>query len=209
MFCSECGHPAQGKFCSHCGTPLGAAPAIAGRIPAQVVADWDNELRYEVILNYPGVREAIERSAKLAPKRMSAEQFFALAEKVVSVGVPMEGLAATAQAFYSRLGVRTGKERTHRIAAPVSRVLVRVLCSLARNGFPLREVSQADDGCVLEAQLPSDMWALEGHLLIGIHRRDTMTEVHASTHIAGQWFDWGKSIRCLNRLFDDLAKDAA
>src|SRR4051812_15827334 len=66
MFCSECGKPAHGKFCSLCGAPLAVA-AVTDVVPTEIVPDWDGEVKYETILKYPGVRDAIERNAKQAP----------------------------------------------------------------------------------------------------------------------------------------------
>ena len=107
MFCSECGQPARGKFCSNCGFALsgeGSATELvetkingAEIIKAEIVPDWDHEVCYETILQYPGVRTTIERHAALAPKRMSGEQFLKLADKVIPMGVSMEGVAAVAQ----------------------------------------------------------------------------------------------------------------
>jgi hypothetical protein len=205
MFCSECGKPAGGKFCSHCGTPLAAAEVA----PAEVVADWDREVRYETILKFPGVRDTIERHARQAPKRMSGEQFLALADKLVPLGVPLEGLVSLAQPFYERMGIKTGKERARQVGAPVAKVIVRALCSLARHGQTLRGVTQAADGCLLEASLPSDLFSLEGKLVVSVRRDGPQAEVCGATHIPGQLYDWGKSNRCLNALFTDLTSEAA
>jgi hypothetical protein len=202
MFCSECGKPAGGKFCANCGTPLASAPA-------EVVPQWEREVRYDTILKYPGVRDAIERSARQAPTRVTGEQFLAFADKVAPMGVPLEGLVAIAQPLYARLGIKTGKERVCQVAAPVARVIVRALCSLARRGQTLRGVTQAADGCVLEATLPSDMFALEGSILVTVRRCGELAEVCGATQIPGQLYDWGKSQRCLNTLFADLSREAA
>ena len=225
MFCSECGKSAQGKFCSHCGTRIELAslqlavdPRGAANIDLVAVelvpesADtsaWEQEIRYEAILKFPAVRSAIERQARLAPKRMTGEQFLALAEKVVSTGVPMEGLAAAAQAIFTRLGIKTGKQQAQQVPAPVGRVLVRALCSLARNGQSLRSVTQAPDACLLEAELPSDVFSLAGDLLVGVRRAPIGAEVTAIARIGGQLYDWGKSGRSLDQLFGDLTRDAA
>ena len=130
----------------------------------------DDEVRYEAILQFPGVREQIEHCARQAPKRMTGEQFLSLADSIVPMGVPLEKLAAVAQPFYARLGIKTGKERLEQVTAPVGRVLVRALCSLARNGQTLRGVTQAADGCLIEAVLPSDVFAMAGELVVSIER---------------------------------------
>jgi hypothetical protein len=204
MFCSECGKPAQGTFCSHCGTPLAAT-----ELATEAVPEWDCEVQYETILKYPGVRDTIERHARQASKRLTGEQFLMLADKLVPLGVSLEGLASVVQPFYARLGIKTGKERVRQVAAPVGQVIVRTLCSLARHGQTLRGVTQALDGCLLEANLPSDLFSLEGTLLVSVRRSGTQAEVCGTTHIGGQLYDWGKSNRCLDTLFTDLSREAA
>jgi hypothetical protein len=208
MFCSECGNPAQSKFCSECGTPLKVC--VTERKEASLEKpDWETEVRYEAILKYPGVRESIEHHAQQAPKRLTGEQFLKLADKLLPTGVPLETVASVVQPLYARLGIKTGKERTQSIPVPVARVIVRTLCSLARNGQRIRHVTQATDGCLLEAVLPSDLFALEGGLLVTVRRTGLQAEVSAATHIAGQLYDWGKSKRCLNQLFTDMLGEAA
>ena len=209
MFCCECGKPGHGKFCSHCGTPLAASASTVEVVPVEIVPEWDREVQYETILKFPGVRDTIERHARQAPKRMSGEQFLALADKLVPLGVSMEGLAGVVQPLYARLGIKTGKQRAEQVPAPVGRVMVRALCSLARHGQTLRGVTQAADGCLLEATLPSDVFSLAGELVVSVRRSGSQAEVSGATRIPGQLFDWGKSNRCLDQLFADLTRDAA
>ncbi len=209
MFCSECGKPAQGKFCSHCGHALIAAVGDNGLAANELVPDWEHEIRYETILQYPGVRAAIERQARTAKKQLSGEDFLAIADAVLPLGVAFEKLAGPTQSLFTRWGIKTDKRRVQHVAAPAGRVLVRALCSLAHNGQTLRNVTQASDGCLLEAALPSDVRSLEGDLLVNVRQCGRQASVEAAVHIGGQLFDWGKSTRCLDQLFDDLARDAA
>jgi len=178
-------------------------------VSSEIVVEWEREVHVETILKYPGVRDAIERHAQQAPKRLSGEQFLMLADKLVPLGIPLEGLVSVVQPLYARLGIKTGKERVRQVAAPVGQVIVRALCSLAQHGQKLRGVTQAVDGCLLEASLPSDVFALEGDLLVGVRRSGSQAEVCGATHIGGQLYDWGKSNRCLDKLFTDLASAAA
>jgi hypothetical protein len=219
MFCTECGQPAgaasAGKFCGHCGFPVAAGlerPAVA----AEVLPDWEQEVRYEQLLQYPHVRLLIEQHTRLAKQRMTGEQFLALADKLIPQPVSMEGLAAVTQTAFAKLGIRTDKHREERIAAPVGEIIVRALCSLARHGQKLRNVTQAADGCVLEASLPSDLLSLQGDLLVTIRRSALsqanqhcpITVVSATASIPGQWYDWGKNSRSLDNLFVDAATAA-
>ena len=84
-------------------------------------------------------------------------------------------------------------------------MLVGVLCSLASAGHELRKATHAQDGCILEATIPSDIWSFAGDLFVTIKPQGQATLVEAAAIVKGQKFDWGKSRRCLDRLFGDLA----
>lgn len=222
MYCEECGQSVSGKFCSNCGTRAvesesRVASVASSDLPeeltlADVVEGWAHEVRYDHILKFPAVRTTIEQHASQAPRRLSGEQFLALADKLVPQPVSMEGLAAVTQIVLTRLGVKTDQRREERVAAPVGEVIVRTLCSLARHGQKIRGVTQAADGCVIEAAQPSDVWSLEGTLLIAVRRQTAAAdaaEVTATATVNGQVFDWGKNRRSLDGLFGDLARRAA
>lgn len=87
--------------------------------------------------------------------------------------------------------------------------MVEVLCALVRSGLPLVKVHRGDAGCVFEAKLPSDLWALEGRMVVTVERSGTQTKVEAATNIPGQLFDWGKSTRYLEKLFAEFRTKAA
>ncbi len=214
MFCSECGKPARGKFCSHCGTSLAAFAETAAAhqanpnvVVAEVAVDWEREVRYETLLADRTVRMLVDGHARQAKKRMSGEQFLALADKLIPQPVSMENVAAIAQPLWASLGVKTGKHVATEIDAPVARVIVRAMCSLARGGQPIQHVIQHADGCTIEAELPSDIFSLAGTLTLEIMRTAARTRVTAATNIAGQWMDWGKSRRALEKLLNDLRQD--
>jgi len=224
MYCSECGQKASGKFCSHCGHRLQIEAANNTQTSIRLLdessrhgsdgvveptTDWEQEVRYEALLNVTRVRETINRHASMSRTPLSGEEFLKLCDKVMPMGVPLDKVASLVQPLYARLGIQTGKQRAGQVRAPVGRVMMRMLCSLARNGQTLRLVTQADDGCCFEAVLPSDMFALEGNLIVGVRRAEGVTEITAATKIPGQLFDWGKSNRCLETLFADLERDVA
>jgi hypothetical protein len=210
MYCAECGESVRGKFCSNCGTRT--VESAEELTLADVVDGWAHEVRYDNLLKFPAVRATIEQHERQAPKRLSGEQFLALADKLMPQPVPLEGLAAVTQIVLTRLGVKTDKRREEHVAAPVGEVIVRILCSLARNGQKIRGVTQAADGCVIEAVQPSDVWSLEGTLLITVRRQaDNVaeSEVSVTATVTGQVFDWGKNRRSIDGLFGDVVRRAA
>ncbi len=196
MHCSECGERAEGKFCWQCGAPL--------VLPAGP-ADWQYEHRYEALIRVPEVRGTIAAHAGRARAGITGEQYLAMADKLIPMGVPLELLAQIVQPLYASWGIGMSRRRTERIETPIGRAIMRVLCSLASHGQTLRSVEQAADGCHITASLPSDFWSMAGDLLVSVRRDGEAAEVEAATKIQGQYFDWGKSNRRLATLFEDVA----
>jgi hypothetical protein len=213
MFCSECGVPAHGKFCSSCGHKFPSADASANIVPLPV--DWSDIIDYETLLGVPQVRDAITRAAAQTKKSLTGEECLEMYFKAfgkmagLPVPIPVTGIARFAQSTYAKMGIKTGKQRNEFIAQPAGKLLVSILCSLARNGRTLRSAHQLADGCILVAALPSDLFALEGDLLLTVTRAPGGSRVQARTEIKGQLFDWGKSTRCLETLFAELITPAA
>jgi hypothetical protein len=224
MYCSECGVKGTGKFFTACGNRL----AIAGGAstsrdaeqasvdfdPAVILSiDWSDVLDYEQLLAIPAVRDRIARAAAQSKKRMTGEEILDLygkaLDKLTGVPLPMSALAGFAQSAYAKMGVKTGKSLAAVFAIPPGEMLTRVLCHHAKNGRTLRDVQQLSDGCIVKATLPSDLFALEGDLIVAVVRQGRVTRVEAQTDIPGQMFDWGKSTRCLEGLLGELGSATA
>ncbi len=230
MHCSECGTRAAGKFCWSCGAKLNAttaAPVAAvARTPCvdepvdlvfddepapgpavAPVPDWSQEVSYQKLLAVPAIRERIAAAGRRHRPGVSGEQLLAVADSLVSTGVSLEKLCVALQPIYGRLGIKTGKCEERSLAAPAGATLVATLCSLAAQGHELKHVEQADDGCALQAVIPSSVWSLAGDLVVSVQRRSRDTMIAASTAITGQVFDWGHSRRVLGRLFDGINQE--
>ena len=215
MFCSECGECAAGKFCWSCGKPLQQSVAHELKIvPAERQSevtrqDWTTSIDCHALIAIPAIRDRIKASASRAKTRLTGEKFLEICDGFLSPltgGVPFTVIAKISQPISERLGLKTGKSRSHFIAQPTGTVLVAVLCSLAENGQQIGNIIQSADCCTLEAALPSDVWSLRGDLRVSIRPLNGGTTIEAVTVIPGQVYDWGKSNRALDRLFDDATQ---
>jgi hypothetical protein len=174
--------------------------------------DWSQLTDCEVLLRYAEVRDLIAHAASQSKSSMTGEQYLELYEKALApfgATIPFAAIAKIAQPMSAKLGIKTGKVRSQFFALPPGRVLVGVLCSLARHGRKLQKATPFPEGCTLEAELPSDLFALAGMISVTVRRQGTGTLVEAATHIPGQWIDWGKSTRCLDQLLSEVTAAAA
>ncbi|MEO6192020.1 MAG: hypothetical protein ABIS20_03360 [Thermoanaerobaculia bacterium] len=199
MYCSNCGAKAEGSFCSSCGKPLEKSDGSSGAL----FSDWSNEVRYDFLLKIPEVRSKVASYTNHDAKVITGEEFLKLCDSV-PLGLPISKVITAAYPILAKSRVRTGKSRVEHLSSPPGKTLVATLCALSLRGLSLRHVHQEEDGCVLEAVLPSDVWSLEGDLVVAVRRGGVGALVEASTKIKGQMFDWGKSRRCLDMFFSDL-----
>jgi hypothetical protein len=203
MFCSECGKESAGKFCWNCGAPLHAGGGTQPvPISPSVREEWQNDIDYEKLISNPAVRDLLAKQ-KPAAVRMTGEEFAESFGKIVKSPVSLGPVMAIMHDFSARF-VHTGKTRSEHYRRPVGRVIVSALCALAKGGYKVQGVSQASDGCMMICEIPSDMFSFAGQLLVTIQREPEGASVHANTRIEGQLFDWGKSNRCLNQLFNGI-----
>ena len=200
MFCSNCGAEVSGNFCSKCGAPVRNVSVS----PGGMAQDWSGEVRYEKLIRISEVRDIVSRHASMAKNRLSGEEFLAFSDKIIPLGFSLEKLGAVVQPISAQIGMKTGKEYSETLSSPPGTVIVAALCSLARHGQVMQQVRQFEDGCLLEATLPSDIWSFEGALYVSVRKTGTGTRVDGATKIKGQLFDWGKSKRCLETLFADI-----
>ena len=207
MYCVNCGLKLGGRFCAGCGTPVAPAAEAKDLVP---VGDWQHEVRYAVLLRFPEVRDRLAKVPESA-KTITGEEWLELCDQAFKpfAGVSVKTIATIAAPLYAKMGIKTGKKRASVFAEPPGQVIVDVLCALAKNGLPLVKVHQGQSGCVIEAKLPSDLWAFEGQVVVTVEGIGEETKVEAATNIPGQLFDWGKSTRCLEKLFDNLGTKAA
>ncbi|WP_414515843.1 hypothetical protein [Nostoc sp. PCC 9305] len=201
-YCSNCGAEANGNFCANCGRSSTGLEPVNQQTP-----DSTNTVNYRELLSNQDDRDLIAHHATLSRQQMSGEEYLKLCDMalVPLVGVSVTAIASVVRPIYARLGIRTGKIRSATFNKPFGKILVALLCSLARHGQKVRYVRQGQDGCVIEAIIPSNLLSWEGTLIVSIQSNGDSTHVEAATSIQGQLYDWGKSNRCLEKLFSNLS----
>jgi len=156
------------------------------------------------VVGVPQVRTAIAQRMERARPGLSAEKFLAIADKVIPGEISYAGLAQVVMPMYASWGIRTGKEQAELILSPIGTTLARALCSFASQGQAMTAVKQAESGCVLTLELPSNIYGFQGEMKLALTSDGQSTEATATTNQPGQLIDWGKSTRCLEQLFKDL-----
>ena len=184
------------SFLFSSSSPPASVPTLAPQ--------WAKEVRYENLIRIKEVRDLVSKHAAMAKKNLTLEELTAFCDKMIPLGISIEKSIESARTINEQIGIKTGKEYSDNFLNPPGIMIVSALCSFARNGIVLRQVQQYEDGCLLEAVVPSSIWSYEGILYVSVRKAGTGTRVDAATLIKGQIFDWGKSKNCLEVLFADL-----
>lgn len=171
-------------------------------------ADWHDSVDLAVIADHPDVVAMVEAHSGSRPGGMSADQFFDTARPIMKRlgggSVDAKLIAKVAQPLSARLGIRTGRQQTLGLRYPPGQVIAAALVSLASRNQPLKHAEQGEDGCILQAELPSSMFTFAGDLVITLQRHEEGTRVTGAVMVRGQAFDWGHLKRVLKALFDDM-----
>lgn len=189
------------------------------RIDNRAPDDWAREVRYATLIAVPDVRASIANCALRSRPGVSAEQCLAFFDTVTPTvaGALMPGVAPTSSALslsrlssvlvpiFVRLGIRASHTRSADLSIPPGLVIATALCSFASYGQTVQSAQQYDDGCLLEATLPSELRAWAGVLYVAISvTADDVTHVNGAVTVKGQMFDWGEGVKKLDHLFADL-----
>lgn len=200
MYCHNCGNKVIGNYCSNCGTK------IKDENSSNAPTNWALEQNFDELIKYPEVRALISAYAEKSSKSLSSKEFLSLVDLafVPIGGLSLKKLTDVIVPVYQKLGISTGKSAKEKFNQPVQLVIVKSLCSLAINGYPLESSDKAINGLVLTAKIPSDMWTWGGNILITIEDFSSYTEVNVDAKIKGQLYDWGKSKGVIKKIFSDI-----
>ncbi len=149
---------------------------------------------------------------------MSAEQVLKSSSAIVSVipGMHLVGLIAyplglAQQQLFKALGISQKRAASMSYSQPIGQVTVALLCALARNGYPIERVVQAEDGCFIEAALPSNWQSWKGAIACTVTTRPSGREIHISTTTPGIW-SWSVDLRfkkVISIILDEVSRDSA
>jgi hypothetical protein len=206
MFCVSCGTAiGGGNFCAVCGAPLHAdSPPRAA--PSDQ-ANWTDEVRYDVIVAIPAIRDRIAENFAIATQSANTQKLLDRMD-LISAGRSAQvgrDLAAVLQSSIARRGVKASGERAEVVQRPVGWVLADVLCRLAGCGHSVLRVQQGTDHCALRCVIaPSSRLLIGGELVVTVERTHKGAKVRAVTHLPGLIRDWGSSRRVLDHFFNNL-----
>lgn len=164
---------------------------------------------YRQIVGDPHCQEILKWAAAESDAQMSGEEFLTSAAKVVSIPLPVGTIGASLSRGYAALGVKTGKTQSHVIEQPYGYVLLAVLAFLAANSMPIVDVADRECQCLIQAVLPSNMFSWKGRVVVTLRADGQRVELEAATKIPGQLYDWGRSNRTLQKLFQAAQERAS
>lgn len=203
MYCSNCGAKVSGNFCSICGTKSSSE--------SQSTAPTSDlhrtlESRYEDLVKRAEVRRLIESYASQSSSGVSADEFLKLADLAFKplTGVSLHSISQIVVPVFQKMGIKTGRSYTHTFPVAAPDAIVKVLCSLAKNGYPLQSVEQGNNGLLLMAKLNSDLWTWGGDIVITVEDLQSKALVSIDVKIKGQLYDWGKSKSVIEKISGDM-----
>ncbi|WP_298427390.1 hypothetical protein [uncultured Kordia sp.] len=202
VYCPACKEEIKGKYCSECGTKGLHKSEIDGLI----VKNWWEEKDLKRVVENSEVQDVIKHYLAQSKKSISADDFLHKMDTIFSplTGVSLKKVAEVSLPIYKRLGVKTGKSKTVHYTDVIQKMLLKILCSLAKNNYPLIEAKQAVNGMILIGEIPSDMKTFGGEVVVSLKENEEEIEVRVDAKIKGQLFDWGKSKSVIKNIYKDI-----
>lgn len=169
--------------------------------------DWTMQLNYETLLNVPIARARIAASGRGASIGLTSQDLLAIFDAVSPVGISLEKLNTALMPIYDKLGIKTLRWAQDRFVAPPGRVLLALLCVMARESLVITEVQQDMDFCQLAVDIPSSLLTNPGQLFVALQADPSGVYLEMRTRIPGQLVDFGKSKRLIQTIHTGIATD--
>ncbi len=112
-------------------------------------------------------------------------------------------LLKVSDALWSNLGVKGQKRFAQEFEGSYSTVAARFLQALVNQDCHIAALWDTATGCFVEAKQPADVFSMRGTLgadVIDVSSR--LVRVEVATETKGQLFDWGKSKRLVEQVFE-------
>ena len=168
---------------------------------------WTESIQYDRVLANPEPRERISSAGQRAIGGVTGDDLLAIFDAVSPIGFSLGKFTNAILPIYDKLGIKTDHESQAIFDAPPGRVMLAVLCTMAAKSLAIADVRQEPHQCSLSAKIPSGLITNRGklHVLILVH--DLYVRVSLATTISGQWYDFGKSKRLIDEMFDEIHCD--
>lgn len=229
MFCVHCGADGAETFCATCGRRQRAETQIPPeRAPGQKEQRdfgsgsndsdselskhrqpecWIRSLQYHVVLASPEPRERISAASRKATKGVTGDDLLAVFDAVSPIGISLGKLTHAILPLYDKIGIKIDRESQALFDAPPGRVILAVLCTLATKSLAIADVHQDSNRCSLSADLPWGLMTNPGKVHVLIMEDGPHVRVSLAVRISGQWYDFGKSKRLIDELFQLIQDD--
>ncbi len=188
-------------------TPASLVDPQHDRVPVLKPDDWTMQLNYETLLSIPAARARIAASSRGASIGLTSQDLLAIFDAVSPVGISLEKLNTVLLPIYDKLGLKTLRWAQDRFAAPPGRVLLALLCVLARESLMVTEVQQDVDLCQMAVDIPSSLVTNPGQLFVVLQADSSGVYLEMRTSIPGQLVDFGKSKRLIQTILTGIAAD--
>ncbi|WP_299276009.1 hypothetical protein [uncultured Psychroserpens sp.] len=201
-YCPTCSIEIEGNYCSECGTK----GLNNNKTEALSIPNWRTEKDFDLLIKNPKVHSFISHFLENSKRSISAEVFLERADLLIA---PLTSLSVKRTAdiiipIYKNLGVKTGRSSTAHFDIIIQELFIKILCSLAKNNYPLVSVEQADNGIVMLAEIPSDFKTFGGDIIISLQEHDDNIKMDVDAKIKGQLIDWGKSKSVIKNIYKDI-----
>jgi hypothetical protein len=164
-------------------------------------------IHYETVLAHAEPRERILVAGRGATEGVTGDDFLAVFDAVSPIGFSLGKLTNAILPIYEKLGIKTDRESQAIFDAPPGRVMLAVLCTMAAKSLAIADVRQDSSQCSLSAKIPSGLITNRGKLHVLISVQELHVRVSLATSISGQWYDFGKSKRLIDEMFDSIHRD--
>ena len=188
-------------------TPASLVDPQHDRMPDLQPNDWTMQLNYETLLSVPAARARIAASSRGASIGLTSQDLLAIFDAVSPVGISLEKLNTALLPIYDKLGIKTLRWAQDRFVAPPGRVLLALLCVMARESLIVTEVQQDVDLCQMAVDIPSSLVTNQGQLFVLLQADTSGVYLEMRTRIPGQLVDFGISKRLIQTILTGIAAD--